>query len=99
MSCYITLNIRVNIMNTHVKTRKVGGSLMLSLPRDVVDALGLAPGQTLPVSVEDGRLVIEPAKRKLTLKDRLTMCDFSRAKPEWEVEWESMPSVGGEVLE
>ena len=43
--------------------RKVGGSIMLAVPPVILDMLHLAAGATVGVSIENGRLVIEPTTR------------------------------------
>ena len=42
--------------------RKVGGSVMLAVPRAVLDVLGLRPGAKVGIAIERGRLVVEPPK-------------------------------------
>jgi antitoxin ChpS len=41
--------------------RKVGGSVMMVLPPAILDMLHLQAGATVGVSVEGGRLVVEPS--------------------------------------
>ena len=44
--------------------RKVGGSVMLAVPRAVLDILRLRAGASVGISVESGRLVVEPRQRR-----------------------------------
>ena len=41
--------------------RKVGGSVMLPIPPEVLEELGLSVGQDVVISSEEGRLRIEPS--------------------------------------
>ena len=90
------------IVTTTVK--KAGGSLIVTVPAPARDALRLAEGQELSVSVEDGKLVYEAisAKRvrrsKYTLDELLAQCDFSQPYSEEEREWLDAEPVGRELL-
>jgi antitoxin ChpS len=59
---------------THL--RKVGGSVMLAVPRALLDILNLQPGAKVGIAVESGRLVVEPRQRpRYTLDELLALCD------------------------
>ena len=51
--------------------RSVGGSVSVTLPRQMLRALGLAAGSSVAVTVEDGRLVLSPARPRYTLAELL----------------------------
>jgi antitoxin ChpS len=51
--------------------RAVGGSVSVTLPRQMLRALGLAAGASVAVTVEDGRLVLVPARPRYTLEELL----------------------------
>jgi antitoxin ChpS len=58
--------------------RKGGGSVMLAVPPAILDLLKLRAGATVGVSVDDGRLIIEPAQKpRYTLDELLAQCDAS----------------------
>lgn len=42
----------------------------LVLPKAIVDALGLLPGQTVEISTRDGRIEIEPAAIEVSIEER-----------------------------
>jgi len=44
--------------------RKVGGSIMLAVPRALLDILHLQPGAQVGIVIESGRIVIEPRQRR-----------------------------------
>lgn len=65
--------------------RAVGGSISVSLPRQLLRTLGLAAGASVAVTVEDGRLVLSPARPRYTLDELLAGMkpgDMPTA-PEW----------------
>ena len=51
--------------------RAVGGSVSVTLPRQMLRTLGLAAGASVAVTVEDGRLVLSPARPRYSLGELL----------------------------
>ncbi|MBS1017031.1 antitoxin [Acetobacter persici] len=79
--------------------RRVGGSVMLALPRALLDVLQLGEGATVGVAVDNGRLVIEPQTRpRFTMEELLAASDYSQPQPAEEREWVDAPAVGKEVI-
>ena len=79
--------------------RKVGGSVMLAVPRAILDLLHLQAGTTVGLSVDRGRLVIEPQpRRRYTLAELLAASDYSEPQDPEEREWVDAPAVGRELL-
>jgi antitoxin ChpS len=79
--------------------RKVGGSVMLSIPPAILELLHLQAGTTVGVSVDGGRLVIEPHPRpRYTLAELLAASDYSQQQPPEEREWIDAPAVGREII-
>ena len=58
-------------MPNAVRLRKVGGSVMLAIPRAMLDALELAPDASVGLSVKAGKLVVDPQKRRRYSLDEL----------------------------
>ena len=82
---------------THL--RKVGGSVMLAVPRAVLDVLGLRPGAKVGIAIERGRLVVEPPKRpRYTLAELLAQCDSKARRTRKEREWLDNKPVGRELI-
>jgi mRNA interferase ChpB len=46
------------------RLRKVGGSVMLAIPKPLLDALHLAPDASVDLSIKAGRLVVDPKTRR-----------------------------------
>ena len=79
--------------------RKVGGSVMLAVPRAVLDVLGLRPGAKVGIAIERGRLVVEPPKRpRYTLDELLARCDSKCRRTKEEREWLDNKPVGRELI-
>jgi len=47
--------------------RKWGGAVAVSLPKKVLVTLGLRAGSEVEVKVEEGKIILAPARPKLTL--------------------------------
>ena len=79
--------------------RKVGGSVMLSVPPALLDMLGLRPGAKVGLTVESGRLVVEPPQRlRYTLEELLAECDPKAPRRKQDREWVRGGAVGGELI-
>jgi len=47
-----------------MKLTKVGNSLRMVIPKEIVDALKLKPGETLEVSLTDNQILVEKPSGK-----------------------------------
>jgi antitoxin ChpS len=82
---------------THL--RKVGGSVMLTVPLALLDILHLQPGAKVGIAIENGRLVVEPHKRRrYTLDELLAQCNPKAPRAKEEQEWLDSKPVGGELI-
>jgi len=81
---------------THL--RRVGGSIMMSVPRAFLDQLHLHAGSQVEIEVDHGRLIVEPAKPKYTLEELLSQCDTTADMSTEEREWLDDGPVGRELL-
>jgi antitoxin ChpS len=78
--------------------RNVGGSVMMAIPKSLLDCLGLAANTKVALSVDHGRLIVEPRpKPKYTLAELLAQCDPSAPESPEEREWQEMEPVGREA--
>jgi antitoxin ChpS len=79
--------------------RKVGGSVMLAVPPAILDLLNLKPGSEVGVSVADGKLVVEPARKPLyTLDELLAQCDANAAQDAEDRQWLDDGPQGSELI-
>lgn len=72
---------------TQLQISKWGNGAAIRLPKAVLDALGLKQGQTVALTVKDGKGIIEPAAsrpRKITLE--WIISEMKRLGPENEPE-------------
>ena len=82
---------------THL--RKVGGSIMLAVPPALLDVLFLKPGAQVGLSIESGRLVVEPQDRpRYSLAELLAQCDPKAPRSREERAWLANEPKGGELL-
>lgn len=79
--------------------RTVGGSVMFAIPKPMLEGLGLHANQQVGVSIDHGRLIVEPKMRpRFALADLLAECDFSQPITDEDREWLDSPPVGDEVI-
>lgn len=78
--------------------RKVGGSVMLAVPPAILEVLHLQAGATVGVTVDNGRLVVEPQRHRYTLKELLAQCDPKAKINDEDQQWLEAKPVGGELL-
>jgi antitoxin ChpS len=89
----------------HVSSlRKVGGSIMLSVPPAILDLLRLEAGATVGLAVDGERLIIHPRPRpKYTLDELLAQCDTrakltkTKTRTKEDRDWIDLPPVGREL--
>jgi len=78
--------------------RKVGGSIMLAVPPALLDVLRLGAGAKVGLSVDNGRLVVEPqARPRYTLDELLAQCAPNTDVSEEDREWIEASPVGNEL--
>ncbi len=81
------------------RLRKVGGSVMLAIPKPVLEALDLAPDASVGLSIKAGRIVIDPQKRRrYSLDELLAQCKPSVRRSREDREWLTSPPVGRELI-
>ena len=81
-----------------VALRQSGGATIVSIPKAIINALGLKIGSTLDLSIEDKKIVLTPEAKEMTLEALLSASPKECfALTEEDREWESASSVGKEV--
>jgi len=79
--------------------RKVGGSIMLAVPPDLLDLLNLGVGTKVDIDVENGRLVVAPRSRpRYSLNELLAQCDENETPSSEDRAWIDGKAVGKELL-
>ncbi|MES1156332.1 MAG: antitoxin [Alphaproteobacteria bacterium] len=84
-----------------VTLRRAGGSLVLTIPKTHVRALGLAEGARIGVSVDAGKLVADPSARptpRFRLEDLIAQCDPKAPLSKEDEAWLNDQPAGGEFI-
>jgi antitoxin ChpS len=78
--------------------RKVGGSIMLAVPPTILELLNLQPGATVGVTIDAGRLIIEPLpKPHYSLDQLLAQCDSNALIADEDLTWLDVKPMGYEL--
>lgn len=81
------------------RLRKVGGSVMLAIPRPMLDALDLAPDAAVGLSITAGKLVVDPQKRRrYSLDELLAQCKPSARRSREDRDWLGGKPAGRELV-
>lgn len=81
------------------RLRKVGGSVMLAIPKAMLDALDLAPDAPVGLSIKAGRLVVDPKnRRRYSLAQLLAQCRPAARRSRENRDWQSSVPVGRELI-
>lgn len=74
--------------------RAMEDSVMLDLPKAVLESLSLAPDMLISLSVAEGRLVVEPRRRpSYRLSDLVHQCDPSGRLTDEDLAWLEAPAA------
>lgn len=81
------------------RLRKVGGSVMLTIPKPMLDELGLAPDASVGISIAEGRIVVAPQGRKhYSLDELLAEAKPSARRSRKERDWLVGHPIGREII-
>jgi antitoxin ChpS len=85
---------------THAaRLRKVGGSVMVAIPKPMLDALDLAADASVGLSIKAGKLVIDPKRRRrYTLDELLAQCKPSARRSRQDRDWTTGLPAGRELI-
>jgi antitoxin ChpS len=78
------------------RLRRVGGSTMVAIPPAMFEEAHLSPEGWVHLSVENGRIVMQPARKKYTLAALLAQCEPDAPLSREERDWLDASSVGME---
>ena len=82
-----------------VRLRKVGGSVMLSIPKPMLDALDLGPDAAVGLSIKAGRLVVDPKRRRrYSLDELLAQRRPSARRAREDRDWVAGKPAGRELI-
>ena len=70
----------------------------MAIPPAMLDELRINTESVLDLSIDNGALVMKPARKRYRLEELLAQCDPDAPLSEAEREWMEAPSIGLEVL-
>jgi antitoxin ChpS len=86
-------------MSHAARLRKVGGSVMLAIPKPMLDALELTSNSAVGLSVKAGKLVVDPrARRRYSLSELLAQCRPSKRRSNADPDWLAGKPAGRELI-
>ena len=75
--------------------RTVGGSVVMAIPKHLLELVHLQAGSMVDIDVQQGRLIIAPRKKKrYKLSELLAQCDPALPITAEEREWLDASAVG-----
>ena len=78
--------------------RAVGGSVVVAIPKAVLDLVDLRAGSKVEITIDQGRLIVVPKPRpRYQLAELLALCDPNLPLTAEELEWLDAPAVGLEA--
>ena len=78
------------------RLKRVGGSVMLTVPPALLNALSLGTDNEVGMVIDNGRLIVEPYRRpQYSLAELLAQCAEISAE---EREWLDAPATGQEEI-
>jgi antitoxin component of MazEF toxin-antitoxin module len=85
---------------TTVTLRNLGGSVVIAIPRKILKLINLDAGARVEMSVQEGKLVVEPKRQpRYTLAELLATCtEDTMALTDEDRAWLDASPVGKEAL-
>ena len=80
------------------RLRKIGGSVMLTVPLAVLEAMHWQAGDQVDIDMQDGAVVLRPSRRRYTLEQLLAQCYPDAPISAEDQEWLADGPVGAELL-
>ncbi|HNA74077.1 MAG TPA: antitoxin [Candidatus Obscuribacter sp.] len=79
--------------------RKVGGSVMLTVPPALLEQMHLQAGASVSITLEGARLIVEASsKPRYTLAQLLAASDYTTPQPASAREWVDGSAAGRELI-
>lgn len=75
--------------------RTVGGSVVMAIPKRLLELVDLQAGSQVDIDVQQGRLIVAPLRKKrYKLSELLAQCDASLPVTAEEQDWLDAPAAG-----
>lgn len=79
--------------------RAVGGSVVMAIPKRILEMVNLHAGAKVDIAVQQGQLIVVPQRRpRFALRDLLAQCDAAVPIRDDEQDWLNAPAIGRENL-
>ena len=78
--------------------RKVGGSVMMTVSPAVLEQLSLTAGSAVNVELQEGAIIVKPARKRYTAKELLEGYEPEVHRTEEDRIWLDSPPVGRELI-
>jgi antitoxin component of MazEF toxin-antitoxin module len=73
-----------------------GGSIALTIPRSLLNSMGLSSGAQVTIATDGKQLVISPVRKKYSLNE--LVAGMKAGDLPRDAEWETAPAVGNEAI-
>lgn len=103
-SCFIGLylgktNPGITMSTTTLTIRKSGNASIVSLPKLLLEQIGVSVGDSFNATLQDGKIILEPSKvKELTLEQILEGITPETYQTAEDQDWMHMRPVGKELL-
>ena len=78
--------------------RSVGGSVVIAIPKRLLELVHLQSGSQVEIDVQEGRLIVAPKKKpRYRLAELMAQCDLTQPMSAEGREWLNAPAVGEEL--
>lgn len=83
-----------------VTLRNLGGSIVMAIPKRLLELMHLHAGSQVSLIVRDKKLIMESkdSKPQYTLTELVAQCDLSHPMTKSDKEWLEAPSSGAEDI-
>jgi antitoxin ChpS len=84
---------------TTTTLRNLGGSVVMTLPKKILNVMNLQAGSQVSLEAQDGKLIIEPAiKPSYSLAELMAQCDLTQPLSQEEKSWLDDDPIGLEEI-
>lgn len=79
--------------------RKLGGSIVIAIPKRIVELVHLKIGSKVNIDVQEGKLIVEPQKSPYyTLSELMGSCNLKKTLSKEEKSWLNEGTTGLEEI-
>lgn len=100
LALYSGITFEPGVSMTTLTIRKSGNAQIISLPKLLLEQMGVGIGDRLNAILQDGKIILEPSvdDELPSLEDLFAGVTPEMFQTEEDIEWLEMPSVGKEIV-